>query len=106
MSWCWMKRIRTFETIETAQSCVTNKLVRSRTKSSSESEDKYAEQELSGLEEGENAMTDEEGEVEGEGEAGRAAEECEQAQRNKPTDRKRKNTKQDTCRSTIGAHTT
>ena len=38
-------------------SSVTNKLVRPRTKCSSESED----QELKGLEEGEDVMTDEEG---------------------------------------------
>ena len=48
---------------------VTNKPVRPRTKCSSESEESCAEQELNGLEEGEDAMTDEESEgVEGEGE--------------------------------------
>ena len=55
------------------QSSVTNKLVRPRTKCGSESEDSCAEQEWNGLEEGEDAMTDEEGEgVEGEREAGTA----------------------------------
>ena len=55
------------------KSSVTNKLVRPRTKCGSESEDSCAEQELSGLEEGEDAMTDKEGEgVEGEREAGTA----------------------------------
>ena len=56
-----------------------NKPVRPRTKCRSESEESSAEQELNGLEEGEDAMTDEEGEgververVEGEGEAGTA----------------------------------
>ena len=54
-------------------SSVTNKLVRPRTKCSSEIEERAAEQELNGLEEGEDAMTDEEGEgVDGEGEAGTA----------------------------------
>ena len=41
---------------------VTNKPVRPRTKRSSESEESSAEQELNGLEEGEDAMTDEGGE--------------------------------------------
>ena len=51
-----------------------NKPVRPRAKFSSESDKSCAEQELNGLEEGEDAMTDEEGEgVEGvEGEAGTA----------------------------------
>ena len=40
---------------------VTNKLVRPRRKFSSESEESGAEQELNGLAEGEDAMTDEEG---------------------------------------------
>ena len=40
-------------------SSVTNKPVRPRTKCSSESEESCAEQELNGLEEGEDAMTDE-----------------------------------------------
>ena len=58
-------------------SSVTNKLVRPRTKCSSESEERSTEQELNGLEEGEDAMTDEEGEgVDGEGEAGTVG--CEQ----------------------------
>ena len=52
-------------------SSVTDKPVRPRTKCSSESEENCAEQELNGLDEGEEAMTDEEGEgVDGEGEAG------------------------------------
>ena len=51
-------------------SSVTNKFVRPRTKCSSESEESGAEQELNGLEEGEDAVTDEDGEgLEGEGEA-------------------------------------
>ena len=41
---------------------VTSKLVGPRTKCSSESEESYAEQELNGLDEGEDTMTDEEGE--------------------------------------------
>ena len=54
-------------------SSVTNKLVRLKTRCSSGGEESYAEQELNGLEEGEDEMTDEEGEgVEGEGEAGTA----------------------------------
>ena len=74
--------------------CVTSKPVRPRMKCSSNSEESCAEQELNGLEEGRDAMTDEEGEgVEGEG------------PRNKLTSRKRKTPKQHTCRSAIGAHT-
>ena len=42
-------------------SSVTNQPVRPRTKCSSESEESCAEQEVNGLEEGEDAMTDEEG---------------------------------------------
>ena len=54
-------------------SSVTNTPVRPKTKCSSDGEERYVEQELDGLEEGEGAMTDEEGEgVEGEGEAGTA----------------------------------
>ena len=54
-------------------SSVTNKPVRPRTKCSNVSAESGAEQELNGLEEGEDAMTDEEGQgVEGEGEAGTA----------------------------------
>ena len=69
---------------------VTNKLVRPRTQCSSESEERYAEQELNGLEEGEDAMRDEEGEaVEGEGEAGRADWRVRAGPRNKPTARER-----------------
>ena len=52
-------------------SSVSNKPVRPWTKCSSESEESSAEQDLNGLEEGEDAMTDEEGEgVDGEGESG------------------------------------
>ena len=52
-------------------SCVTNKPPRPKTKCSSESEENCAEQDLNGLEEGDDATIDEEGEgVEGEGEAG------------------------------------
>ena len=61
----------TMETV--SASSVTNKPVGPRTKCSSESEESYAEQELNGLEEGEDTMTDEEGErVEGDGEIGTA----------------------------------
>ena len=50
---------------------VTNKLVRPRDESSSESEESCVEQEFNGREEGEDAMTDEKGEgVVGEGKAG------------------------------------
>ena len=57
------------------ESCsnVTNKLVRPGTKSSSEGEESHVEQELNGLEEGEDAMTHEEGVgVGGQGEAATA----------------------------------
>ena len=71
-------------------SSVTNKTVRPRTKCSSESEEYCAQQELNGLGEGEDAMTDEEGEgVEGEGEAGAADWRVRTGPRNKPTARKR-----------------
>ena len=71
-------------------SSVTNKPVRPRTKCSSGSEESYAEEELNGLEEGEDAMTDEEGEgVEGEGEAGTADWRVRAGPRNKPTARER-----------------
>ena len=81
-------------------SSVTQKPVRSRTKCSSESEESCAEQELNGLEEGEDAMTDEEGEgVEGEGEAGTADWRVrEQVQETNLLQEKGKNTKQHTCR--------
>ena len=59
-----------FQLARTASgSNVTNKLVRRRMKCSSESEESYAEQDLNGLEQGEDAMTDNE---EGGGEAGTA----------------------------------
>ena len=51
---------------------VTNKPVRPRTKCSSECEESCAGQDLNGLEEGEDAMTDEGERVEREGEAGTA----------------------------------
>ena len=73
-------------------SSVTNKPARPRTKCSSESEESYAEQELNCLEEGEDAMTDEEGagvEGEGEGEAGTTDWRV-RAGPNKQTDCKRK----------------
>ena len=71
-------------------SSVTNKLVRSRTKCSSESKESCAEQELNGLGEGEDAMTDEEGEgVECEGEAGTALWRVRAGPRDKPTARSR-----------------
>ena len=72
-------------------SSVTNKPVRPRDEvCSSGSEESYAEHELNGLEEGEDAMTDEEGEgVEGEGEAGTADWRVRAGPRNKPTARER-----------------
>ena len=67
-------------------SSVTNKLVKPRTKCRSESE----ESDLNSLEEGEDAMTDEEGEgVEGDGEAGTADCRVRAGPRNKPTARER-----------------
>ena len=70
-------------------SSVAHKSVRPRTKRSSESEECYAEQELNGLEEGQDAVTDEEGEgVEGEGEAGTADWRVRAGPRNKTTARK------------------
>ena len=69
-------------------SSVTNKFARPRTKCNSESEGNYAEQELSGLEESEDAMTNEEGEgVKGEGEVGTADWRVRAGPRNKPTAR-------------------
>ena len=71
-------------------SSVTNKPVRPRTKCSSERAESCAEQELNGLEEGEDAMTDEEGEgVEGEGEARTVDWRVRAGPRNKPTARER-----------------
>ena len=64
---------------------VTNKPVRPRTKCSSESEESCAEQELNGLEQCEDAMTDEEGGVDGEGEAGTVGWRVRTGPRNKPT---------------------
>ena len=76
------------------------------TKCSSESEESSAEQELNGLEEGEDVMTDEEGEgVGGEVEAGTAGWRVRVGPRNKLTAREGKNTMQHTCRSVTGAHT-
>ena len=69
-------------------SSVTNKLVRPGTKCSSESEESHAEQELNGLEEGEDAMTDEEGQGVG-GEAGTADWRVRAGPMNKPTARER-----------------
>ena len=84
-------------------SSVPNKPVRPRTKCSSESEESCAEQELNGSEEGEDAMTDEEGEgVGGEGEAGTADWRVEETNL---LQEKGKNMKQHSCRSAIGAHT-
>ena len=61
---------------------------------------------MNGLEEGEDAMTDEEGEgVEGEGEAGTLEWRVRAGPRNKPTAREMKNMKQHVCRSAIGVHT-
>ena len=71
-------------------SSVTHKPVRPGTKCSSEGEDSHAEQELNGLEEGEDVMTDEEGEgVGGEGEAATADWRVRAGPRNKPTARER-----------------
>ena len=88
-------------------SSVTNKPVKPRTKCRSESEESCAERDLNSLDEGEDAMTDEEGEgVEGEGEAGTADCRVRAGPRNKPTAmEKGKNTMQHTCRSAICAHT-
>ena len=68
-------------------SSVTNKPVRPGTKCSSGGEESHAEQELNGLEEGEDAMTDDE--VGGEGEAGTADWRVRADPRNKPTARER-----------------
>ena len=71
-------------------SSVTNKLVRPRTKCSSGGEESHPEQELNGLEEGGDAMTDEEGEgVDGKGEAGAVDWGVRAGPRNKPTARER-----------------
>ena len=71
-------------------SSVTNKAVRPRTKYSSGGEESCAEQEWNGLEEGEDAMTDEEGEgVDGEGEARSVDWRVRVGPRNKPTARER-----------------
>ena len=71
-------------------SSVTNKPVRPWTKRSSERKESCAEQELNGLGEGEDAMTDEEGEgVECEGEAGTALWRVRAGPRNKLTARER-----------------
>ena len=71
-----------------------NKLVRPGTKCSSGGEESHAEQELNGLEEGKAAMTDEEGGVGGEGEAGTAGWRVRVGPRNKLTAREGKNTMQ------------
>ena len=67
---------------------VTNKLVRPGTKCSSGGEGSQAEQELNGLEEGEDATTDDQG-VGGEGEAGTADWRVRAGPRNKLTARER-----------------
>ena len=82
---------------------VTNELVRPRTKCSSESGESCEEQELNGLEEGEDAMTDEE--REGEGDGGTADWRVSRSKKPNLLKEKRKNTKQHTRRSAIGAHT-
>ena len=67
-------------------SSVTNKPAKPRTKCSSEREESCTEQELKGLEAGQDAMTDEEGEgVEGEAEAGTADRRVRAGPRLKPT---------------------
>ena len=71
-------------------SSVTNKPARPRTKSSSESAQSCAEQELNDLEELEDAMTDEERGVDGEGEAGTIDWRVRAGPRNKPTARERR----------------
>ena len=88
-------------------SSVTNKPVKPRTKCRSASEESCAERDLNGPEEGEDAMTDEEGErVEGEGEAGTADCRVRAGPRNKPTAREREeHDATHTRRSAIGAHT-
>ena len=60
---------------------------------------------MHGLEEGKAAMTDEEGRVGGEVEAGTADWRVRVGPRNKLTAREGKNTMQHTCRSVTGAHT-
>ena len=71
-------------------SSVINEHVRPRPKCSSESEESCAEQELNGLQEGEDAMTDEEGQgVDGEEEAGTVDWRVRAGPRNKPTARER-----------------
>ena len=88
-------------------SSVTNKPIRPGTNCSSESEESHAEQELNGLEGGEDAMTDEEGEgVNGEGEARTVDWRVRAGPRNKPNAREWEEHKAThTCRSAIGAHT-
>ena len=81
-------------------SSVTNKPERSGTKCSSESEESYAEQELNGLEEGEDATTD----GEGEGEAGAADWRVRTGQETNRLQEKGSNTKQH-GRLPRGAHT-
>ena len=86
-------------------SSVTNKPARPGMCSSG-GEESHALQVWNGLEEGEDAMTDEEGEgVAREGEQEQRTGECEQAQETNRLQGKEKNTKQHACRSAIGAHT-
>ena len=72
-------------------SSVTNKPLRPGSMCSSGGEESHAEQDLNGLGEGEDALTDEEGGVggEGEGEAGAADSRVRAGPRNKPTARER-----------------
>ena len=73
---------------------------------SSESDESCAEQELNGLEEGGDAMTDEEGEgVEGKGEAGTADCRVRAGPTNKPTAREREEHEATHTPSAIGVHT-
>ena len=78
----YLRRNRWFQLAGTVSGpSVTHKLVRPRTKYSSDSEESCAEQELYGLEEGEDTMKDEEGE----GAAGTADWRVRTGPRNKPT---------------------
>ena len=71
-------------------SSVTSKLVRPRKECSSEDEEGHVGRELNDLGEGENAMTDEDGGMEGEGEeAGVADRRVKSGLRNKPTAKER-----------------
>ena len=78
-------------------SSVTNKPLRPGSKCSSGHEESHAEQDLNGFEEGEDALTDEEGGVggegEGEGEAGAADSRVRAGPRNKPYGNRKRRTR-------------